>query len=279
MKNRAKDILDPRIIPFFDVNGGFQNFKTHEIGALSQLVSSLVGKNLWEKMIAIYPFVGQTSARHSYNIKNILKYKITWNSEFSLTHDKYGVTSTGNSGWGNTNIPLSIFENKLNDIHLSAYNRTPLSSAGADGRLIGVNSLNILTNYSDSGAQELNFSANGGIIGYVYSEYNNLGGYGYKASESSGVSGKGFMIGTNCNKCYLNGELFGSWQPLLPTEIIPICPRKIILFGNRYETSVTSTARVNLAFASVGYGLSEQDAKNMNEILETFQKAMRRSVL
>jgi hypothetical protein len=274
--NFSSDKINVLLRPFFNQNGGYRNFREYEIRSLSELVDKLVGYNLWGKFLAIYPFVGRTANSHSFNVKDINQYKITWAG--TLTHNNFGVTSGG--GWGDTNFPLVLLRNNLNNIHISAYNRTLLSQSTFDGRLIGVNSLNILTNYREAGAQELNFTtANGGIVGYVYSEYSNLGGYGYKQSQISAVTGRGLMVGTNCNKCYLNGEVFGEWQPLLPTQIHPQCPRRIVLFGNRYETSVTSAARVNLAFASIGYGFSETDIKNFSEAVETFQKAMYRSAL
>lgn len=274
--NVSTDKINILLRPFFNSTGGYKAFREYEIRSLHEFIDKLVGYNLWDKFLAIYPFAGRTANSHSFNIKNINQYKITWQG--NLTHNQFGVTSAG--GWGNTNFPLVILRNNLNNIHISAYNRTSLSQSTFDGRLIGVNSLNILTDYKEAGAQELNFTkANGGIVGYVYSEYNHLGGYGYKQNETSDISGRGLMIGNNCNKCYLNGDIFGEWQPLLPTKIHPQCPRRILLFGNRYESSVTSAARVNLAFASIGYGFTDFDIKNFSEAVETFQKAMYRSAL
>lgn len=251
-------------------------FLPQEISALTFLYGQLRALRLLEKFIAIYPFVGRSAEAHSLNFINPLSYKISWNNP--ITHNRLGIT--GGGGWGNTNVPLKLFYNKLNNIHISAYNSTPIASSIFDGRLIGVNTLDILTNYMDSGAQELNFNTvNGGIIGYVYSEYNKLGGYGFKQGESITNNGRGFMLGNNSSTCYLNGALFGNWQPLLPTQIHRNCPRTFILLGNRYELNVTSAARVSLSFASIGYGLNNLEASLLNNIIDNFQRILGRAVM
>lgn len=271
----TQDLTGSLLRNFFDANGGYSRFTTNEIGALTELTKYLVGSNLWDKMIAIYPFVGRSSVAHSYNIKNLSQYQITWSG--SSTHNQFGVTGTG--GYGLTNIPLNIFANKTDDIHISAYNRTDIVASTISGRLIGVNSLGLLPNIRDIGAQELNFSTAGGIIGYCYGESQDSCGFGRSNADITGVSGKGLMIGNNSNKCYLNGADFGSAFPLRPSIIHENCQRSLILLGNRYEGSILSSARVNIAFASVGFGLSSLDISNLTQCVERFQAALFRSAL
>ena len=70
--------------------------------ALDTLVVDLKAYGLWDKMKAIYPFVGGTAATHSYNLKNTAAHQITWFG--GLTHDSNGVTPNGTNGYGNLNF-------------------------------------------------------------------------------------------------------------------------------------------------------------------------------
>lgn len=277
MFNRqGKDFVNAIVYPLINAAGGEDKFLRYEIGALSELADALVQFNLWNKFIAIYPFVGRSSVTSSFNFKNPQQYRITWSGGL---FDKNGVTSL--NSFGLTGIPLTFFQKNINNVHISAYNRTDIKDVTTDGRMIGVNTLEIERNVKDMGAFELNFGNNNGIIGYVYNKINDLGGFGLLRNEmiSNGISGKGLMIGINTNHCYLNGKTFGRWFPALPTEIYNTNNKTLLLFGNRFHPGVTSSANINLAFASVGYGLNKIDVYNYTNIVENFQKAMFRSAM
>lgn len=279
MFNReSTDFVNGLVYPTINAAGGEDRFLRYEIGALSELADQLVHFNLWEKFIAIYPFVGRNDRTASFNFKNPQKHRISWRG--GLRFDQNGVTNDG-SGYGTVDIPLLFFQKNMGNVHLAAYNRTDIKNVTNDGRMIGVNTLEIEKNVKDMGAFELNFGNNDGIIGYVYNKINNLGGFGYLRSEmiQNNISGKGFMIGLNTNACYLNGEIFGRWFPALPTEIHNTNNKTLLFFGNRFFPNVTSAANINLAFASVGYGLNKIDIYNYTNIVENFQKAMFRSAL
>jgi len=272
--SRSTDIINSACRPFINACGG--NIKNFEIGAVSKLADMLMQFNLWEKFYAIYPFVGTTSLTHSLNLKNINEYRISWNGP--VLFNRSGVT--GNGGWGNTDILLRSL-NKINNTHISAYNRTAFNQITGDGRFIGVNTGENLDNISQIGALELNFNKNNGIIGYVYNKLNNLGGYGFTINEMlyQNITGRGLMIGLNSSECYLNNQKFGYRFPLPSTEIHPSCPRKLLLFANRYDGSVTSAINANISFASVGEGFSQKELELFNFSVESFQRLMLRSVM
>jgi len=273
---RSNDYYNTFIEKYVYKCGGHNAFLRYELGALSEFAYGLWQLNLLDKFVALYPFLGRTPYAHSINLIDPNKYTIIWNG--AVSHNQNGIN--GNGGYGFTNIPLNIFANFRN-VHISAYNRTSFSSIAGEGRFIGVNTFDILKDLKQKGAFELNFSRNGGIVGYVYNCINELGGFGYSANQmdSLNITGKGFMIGVNDNKCYLNGTVFGNWFPLLPTDIHEDNPRKLLIFGNRYESSVTSSLRANISFISVGHGLSENDVYNYSKLVEDFQKALFRSSL
>jgi hypothetical protein len=274
--SRSTDAVNALCYRFINACG--RDIRNFEIGAISKLVDLLIQFNLWDKFLAIYPFVGRTAFTHSLNLKNIDEFNITWYFSSAIIFNRAGVT--GNGGYGLTNIPLRYLINNK-DSHISAYNRTNFNSITGTGRFIGVNTLEILSDVSQMGALELNFNKNSGIVGYIYNKINTLGGHGYTIGEmlNDNISGRGFMIGVNSYDCYLNNNIFGYRFPALPTEIHPNCPRELTLLADRYDTRVTSSINANLAFASVGYGMTRKDVELFTFAVETFQQLMSRSIM
>ena len=88
--------------------------------AIYQLVSDLQGYSIWDKMKAIYPFVGQSniSSSFSYNLKDTSTFRGTffggWN--FSST----GATPDGSTGYMNTGFNPNGLITSTN-AHLSFY--------------------------------------------------------------------------------------------------------------------------------------------------------------
>jgi len=261
-------------MPFFTKIDAKKNLRVNEITALQNLVKRLEGIGIWNKFVAIYPFVGGTADLHSYNIKNIEKYKISWSG--SITHSCDGIT--GNGGYGATGIVIGLFD--PTNIHLSAYNATKYSQANNGGRLIGHHSTFGFKYLKDTAAQELNLN-NGEdkLTGYVYGEFGLLSGYGYTAPEilNSHLDVLGLMVGNNSSECYLEGNLFGEIGPLVYDRIYSVCDKQIILLGNRYYGSVLSGSNANLRFASVGFGLTQQEVVLFTRAVSDFQKSLYRN--
>lgn len=264
-------------------NVDFDNLPIDQISAITELINALVENNLWEKFIAIYPFVGyEDKEKNSLNLIDSSKYKISWQGEISFGN--FGVTGLG--GIGNTNIPFLMLKN-FNNLHLSVYVSSNISNAIGNGRLIGANTTDRLTNIKDICATELNFNKTNGLIGFVYNIINTSGGFGmtYNDIINEGINGNGFFIAnsngeTKDAKCYFNGSVFGYQFPLLPTETHPQNPRQITIFGDGYEeNNTTPLSNVTLSFASVGYGLTANDIYNFNKIIQTFHAGMNRTIM
>jgi hypothetical protein len=75
------------------------------LGALNTLETDLTTYGLTAKMKALYPFVGGTAGKHSYNFMNTAAYQITWNG--GVTHSSSGVQGNGTNGYGNLNFNMS----------------------------------------------------------------------------------------------------------------------------------------------------------------------------
>ncbi|WP_199120527.1 hypothetical protein, partial [Pedobacter sp. ASV28] len=72
--------------------------------AVNYLVSGLKAIGVWDKIKAIYPFVGGTADMHKWNLKDPrdldAAFRIVWNG--TITHNGYGVKGDGSTGSGNT---------------------------------------------------------------------------------------------------------------------------------------------------------------------------------
>lgn len=74
--------------------------------AINTLVNDLVGYGIWNKILAIYPFVGGTATTHKFNLKDPRDLNAAFRLVFSggITHNASGVTGNGVNGSYNTNF-------------------------------------------------------------------------------------------------------------------------------------------------------------------------------
>lgn len=74
--------------------------------AINTLVNDLVGYGIWNKIFAIYPFVGGTATTHKFNLKDPRDLNAAFRLVFSggITHNASGITGNGVNGSYNTNF-------------------------------------------------------------------------------------------------------------------------------------------------------------------------------
>jgi hypothetical protein len=77
---------------------------TTQKNAVNQLVLDLKSYSLWNKMNAIYPFVGGTATTHKYNLKDPRDLNAAYRLSFAggWTHSSNGVTPNGVNGYADT---------------------------------------------------------------------------------------------------------------------------------------------------------------------------------
>jgi hypothetical protein len=223
--------------------------------AINTLVVSLKANGLWTKMKALYPFVGGTAASHSYNLKNVAQYQMTWSG--GVTHNANGVTGNGINAFGNTGLADSILN--VNDKHLSIYQRNILASPS--GSSMGINNQNrFYLNFSGSNYSTLS---------------NNQAPYPVVAPQN------GFMC---LAKISATPTVYKYYQnALTPTSRTS---SNIGNLGNHFVLACfnfpTSTgfdySLSNLALASLGDGLSDSDYTNFRTAVQTYQTTLGRQV-
>jgi hypothetical protein len=223
--------------------------------AINTLVLSLKSNGLWAKMKAIYPFVGGTASSHSYNLKNIAQFQMSWNG--GVTHNVNGITGNGINSFGNTGVLDSSLN--VNDKHLSIYQRNILSTTS--GSSMGINNQNRFY---------LNFS------GQNYSTLsNNQSPYAVVSPQNGFMALSKISATPTIYKYYQNAltptSRTSSNISNLGTHFVLACYNPITLTGFDYSLA-------NLAFASLGDGLTDTDYTNLRTAVQIFQTTLGRNV-
>jgi hypothetical protein len=232
---------------------------TTQKSAVNQLVLDLKSASIWTKMLALYPFVGGTATTHKYNLKDPrdldAAFRVVWAG--GVTHSSDGVTGNGSNGYGDTKLTPSVSQS-LNDAHLSIYNRT-----------------NAVSNY-DIGARsatpttfaQIGFTTNG--VWYTINQGNEptttIARYDglFIASRTASNIIRGFQNSTRLSNL------------TNASSALPTSPH--FLLARSISGSAAGYSSHNLAFASIGAGLSDAEAGNFYTAVMAFQTTLGRNV-
>jgi len=236
------------------------------IDACNNFVYSLIANGLWDKMDALYPFLGGTTAiTHKWNLKNVIDtdaaFRISWvGSGFTFT--EAGGKSSGAAGTsGNTFYTPSINQANTSSVHLSAYiNVAPTVNATA---VMGVSG-----NLAASSAFQIaRFST--GVLGATINARN--------ATDllSSGVATAGFYSGvrpaSNSTILYRNGRSVASNAGGSLTV-----PTSAVLLFSRSINPIPSNA--GICFASLGSATTARESLVFYNLVQAFQTSLGRAI-
>ena len=228
--------------------------------AVNTLVLSLKSANIWTKMRALYPVIGGVASSHAVNLKQ----PGTFNLSFATgwTHSSTGMTPNG-ATYANTFVnPRSVTPTTN---HLSFYSRTNNTSNLQVE--MGVYDLDVTTNYINHIRPASTYAAGSSSTFTTFTTTNNS---------------LGFWIGTKRGNSDREVYLNGSSQTTLTTTDAGLMPNANLYIGARNEPS--STPNINYfsvkqcAFASIGDGLTDTDATNFYNAVQTFQTTLGRQV-
>lgn len=232
--------------------------------AICTLVTSLKTNNLWDKLNAIYPFVGGTAATHKYNLKNPLNTDAVFRLYFSsvaIVHSSSGVLFNGSS-YANTFYNPSV-RAVFNDEHISLYsttNNTPTTSDSVD------------MGSHNNGTQASLITLRGTSAKNMFNGKLNATAYGISNTDA-----KGFYlvskISNGISTIYKNGVLknSGVGGGTLPTASIFI--GALGLNGTAY-----GACNQNYAFATMGKGLTDVESLTLYNIVQAYQTILGRQV-
>jgi hypothetical protein len=242
--------------------------------AIITLVTQLKATNIWNKMKAIYPFVGGTAAQHRFNLKD----PRTVNAAFYLdfigggNHSANGYQPNGTTAYANTKFSeysnMTLNDTQLNNFtHLSFYSRTNAASIHPQGGSIGV------YDYQD-GYGSLNIipkRENGQSFGH--SRGNQAAVLSGTISDSTGY----FIINRQSNSSlkYLRNNALLAQNTTLVTNG---ATRAWIRIGAVYDWGQTYYDNKEAAFATIGYSLTDAEATALYNAVQAFQTTLGRQV-
>jgi hypothetical protein len=258
----------PGLVTDFDVinfieNTGLTN--ETQILAINSLVLGLKANNLWTKMQAIYPFVGGTAFSHKWNLKDPRDLNTSFRLQYfgTVSHTSLGISGSSNGYADTYYFPLTSNTEFSSSIHLSAYTITHNNySINVHGILMGntadQSGLSLVPNYTNNGNTyyQLNFPT-WKVLGGANS--NNVGFY--IASRTTTTNVALYRRINTGNTLTTATELHSGTNN-----------NSIRILGAPGWSGWSGT----VGFASLGYGLSADDAINLDTIVSAYQTSLGR---
>jgi len=251
---------DADALAFFIVTGISDS---NQKSAINQLVLNLKSYGLWNKLYAVYPFVGGSAETHKYNLRNPLDtdaaYRLVFNGGW--IHSSTGILGNGINTFANTNLRVTILPQ--NNAHLSVYSRTNSSGNYID---IGAqNTANSFSSYIQSRNGGNNFQGRLNTNGFVQASISN--------SDS-----KGFYIVNRQNSTNITAGKNGSVTSFVNSSITANLDTRNYWIGNINSNAVSYPSNREYAFASLGEGFTSTEAANYYTAVQAYQTALGRQV-
>lgn len=226
--------------------------------AINSLVLGLKSDGLWTKMKVIYPFVGGTATTHKFNLKDPRDLDAAFRLTFfgGITHSVNGMQGNGTNGYANAHFSPSS-NLSTSSAHFAKYNRTD--------DLVG-NKIDGVFQTTDKFFQN-NYSAGNTVLGQVASVIS------YTPTDARGMH-ISTRTAANLIKYFQNNSLLGSNTSTitsLPSDSIFLMARKNSATAEFYNT-------YQVAFASLGDGLTDAESANLYTKVQSFQTALSRNV-
>ena len=239
--------------------------------ALAKLIKNLEIYNLWNKMIAIYPFVGSDAATQSWNLKDLRTTSDAYYLQFgSVIAGGWSHTTAGakpnptSASFCDTQIiPSTHLTN--NNLHVSIYtleNQTGTVGFGAydDG---GNKNLSFNLNNSSNNRTEVtaktttaswfNLGNTRGLLTLNNTAVNNLAGFQNQTKKNTNINSDGGTLPTT--NFYLGA-----------------------LNTDNSAGGTTNHTSATIAFASIGYGLTDSDVRYLYSTVQEYQTLLNRAV-
>jgi PKD repeat protein len=238
------------------------------ISALETLVTDLKLNYLWDRLIAIYPYVGGTSFTHKFNLKNPQDSDSAFRLSFlgGWTHNSNGIQGNGTNAYANTFIqPASHFI--ANNNSGGAYSRTNLIT---DARDFGIRD-----NVGGANAYQLIPRSLAITPNNFFGQINPVNVIAPNA-DSLGLHAMS-IYAANRRRAYKNGNLIGLSNSFQPQGLASA--------GNNIFISATSTinspseySSKNYAFHYFGEGFGDSDNILLYNAIQAFQTTLGRQI-
>lgn len=243
-----------------------QIYNTNQQRAIVNLVRSLKRTGLWSKMKAIYPFIGGTATSHKWNLKDPQDTDAAFRLTFSggWTHSSTGADPNGTNAWANTFlVPSSNLSQ--NSTHVSYYTREKRGATMPSGVQIGTTDASaarrIFIQINLSGSTYIGINGTSPNDWVLFADTTETGYYiGYRNSSTSVRAQRN---ATQYNQNVTSTGVSGNALYLAA-------------YNSNGFTDFYNDQQV--AFATIGDGLTDTEATNLYNIVDLYQKRLGRAV-
>lgn len=232
----------------------------NEIIAIQQLVNDLKNQSIWNKLIAIYPFVGGLATTHKFNLKDPRDLDIAYRLQFfgGWVHSSTGAASNGINGYANTFYTQQI----TNNLSFGVYLRLdkPASTGVAIGHFNNTMGSHIFPRFTNGEYKLRNQDSSASGLDIL--NFNLSYGF-FQSSRNSSTS----------FKAYYNNLIYNFNQ--ISANLAPL---SYFLMSRNVNNTANNFLDNELAFAYMGQGLTDDDAVNLYNIVQSLQITLNRQV-
>lgn len=239
------------------------NLSDNEALYVNYIVSNLIEQGIWDKIKALYGFVGGTAATHKWNWKDMRDLDVA----FRLKNGQYSTISTGN-----TNQGIS-FQGSYNYMQTSFF---PVTNGLTKNNF----HLSIYSNSGNQGYDIGNSESANGTLAVASNRYGvSVGLSGGTSSLIFSTQKKNTLVIITSNS-YSLSTLWAESSIIATNSTIRTggFENNEITLGNLGNTATPSyECNSILQFASIGNGLTDQQAITFSNIVTTAQKILNRA--
>jgi hypothetical protein len=242
------------------------------LNALNTFEAGLIANSLTTKFNAIYPMVGATPFKHSFNFINTLTFQLSFNGFW--THSATGALPNGTNANANTGINANTILT-VNNNHLSFYSRSNTPVGVSPNLKISMGAYAVATN-TRTFLLYLKVSGTGNAI------YSNTSGVVNQYPSGASTDSRGWFIGNKTSNAIggltisRNGTSLNA-NTLAPT--ITLYPSaNIFISGNSTVGLPVQWDDKECAMATIGTSLTSGEISTLYTLIQAFQTSLSRAV-
>ena len=222
--------------------------------AINTFYLGLKSDGIYTKMKAMYLPIWGSAASSKWNLVNPLDTNAAFRISFAtgMTFSSGGMTSNGTSGYADTWLNSST-DLTLNNTHVSFYSRTnnTLQQVEIGSGTATTNLIQLACNFQSVGSFSDQYNVNSRIT-------------------TPQTDSRGLFLGTRTSsaihKLFKNGSQIGTTNTSAGGTLVNL---KLVLLGSNVNNIVSSYSTKQCSFASIGDGLTDTEATNFYNRVQT----------
>ena len=228
-----------------------------EINAVNNLILGMVANGIYAKCDLIYPVLGTSTATVGFDLKNT--FNATFSGSWTVASTGMRPTTASTANRADTGWNPFTHGNGTND-HLSAYFRTSSTAANIP---IGCGDNVNFFQMNAVAPSTSNMIINNTVSGVMTMSLSTAAGYWIGSRTASNVS-----------RAYVNGIQRGSTSNTAATR--PNVP--VFLGTRRNGAGYDFPSTIEMAYISIGDGLSLDEVRTYNTLVQAYQTSLGRQV-